>query len=127
MPQQNGTTPQVSGAPPEDFPVEKSLKIYEDTLKDEFTNQVINSMGPDTAPRVREVFTSLVRHLHAFAREVNLLTPEWMYGVEQLNRMGQMSDDKRNEGVLVSDVVGLEAYVSYRHYHLSFIQHFSFH
>ncbi|TGZ79525.1 aromatic compound dioxygenase [Ascodesmis nigricans] len=112
-PQHTDETPAFNGQPPADFPIDRSLKIYEETLKDEFTNNVINAMGPATAPRTREIFTSLIRHLHAFAREVNLLTPEWFYGINQLNKMGQMSDEKRNEAVLVSDVVGLEALVDH--------------
>ena len=76
-----------------------------------FTDNVINSMGPKTPARVREVMTSLIRHLHDFAREVNLTTEEWLLGVEVLNRTGRMSDDKRNEMILMSDVVGLESLV----------------
>ena len=76
-----------------------------------FTDNVINSMGPKTPPRVREVMTALIRHLHDFAREVNLTTEEWLLGVEVLNRTGRMSDEKRNEMILMSDVVGLESLV----------------
>jgi len=80
-------------------------------MDESFTDTVINAMGPKTTPRMREVLTSLIRHLHAFAREVNLTTDEWLAGVNFLNRAGQMTDDKRNEGILVSDVVGLESLV----------------
>lgn len=55
--------------------------------------------------------TSLTRHLHDFAREVELTVDEWMQGVELINWAGQMSDEKRNEGQLVCDVVGLESLV----------------
>lgn len=75
-----------------------------------FTQQVIDAMGPGTSPRMREVMTSLTRHLHDFAREVELTVDEWMAGVELLNWAGQMSNEKRNEGQLVCDVVGLETY-----------------
>ena len=74
-----------------------------------FTQNVIDAMGPKTSPRMREVMTSLTRHLHDFAREVELTVDEWMEGVQLLNWAGQMSDDKRNEGQLVCDVVGLES------------------
>lgn len=74
-----------------------------------FTDNVINAMGPKTSPRMREVMTSLTRHLHDFAREIELTVDEWMAGVELINWAGQMSNDKRNEGQLVCDVVGLES------------------
>jgi len=74
----------------------------------DFTQNVINSMGPKTSPRMREVMSALIPHLHDFAREVELTVDEWMEGVQLLNWAGQMSDHKRNEGQLVCDVVGLE-------------------
>jgi catechol 1,2-dioxygenase len=47
----------------------------------EWTEQIINSMGPKTDPRMREVMSSLTRHLHDFAREVDLTFDEWVKGV----------------------------------------------
>ena len=79
-----------------------------------FTQDVIDSMGPKTSPRMREVMSALIPHLHDFAREVELTVDEWMEGVNLLNWAGQMSDDKRNEGQLVCDVVGLESYIDHR-------------
>ncbi len=76
-----------------------------------FTQHVIDAMGPKTSPRMREVMTSLTRHLHDFAREVELTVDEWMAGVELINWAGRMSDDKRNEGQLLCDIVGLESSV----------------
>lgn len=76
-----------------------------------FTQHVIDSMGPKTSPRMREVMTSLTRHVHDFAREVELTVEEWKEGVKLLNWAGQMSNEKRNEGQLVCDVVGLESSV----------------
>lgn len=76
-----------------------------------FTNNVINSMGPGTSPRLRQLMTGLIRHVHDFGRENELTVDEWMEGVKMLNWAGQMSDAKRNEGQLVCDVIGLESYV----------------
>ena len=53
--------------------------------------------------------TGLIRHLHDFAREVELTVDEWMEGVQLLNWAGQMSNERRNEGQLMCDVVGLES------------------
>ncbi|KAK4493878.1 hypothetical protein PRZ48_015063 [Zasmidium cellare] len=76
-----------------------------------FTQKVIESMGPKTSPRMREVMSALIPHLHDFAREVELTVDEWMAGVQLINWAGKMSDERRNEGQLMCDVVGLESLV----------------
>ncbi|OJJ38988.1 hypothetical protein ASPWEDRAFT_105243 [Aspergillus wentii DTO 134E9] len=76
-----------------------------------FTNNVVNAMGPKTSPRLRQLMTGLIHHVHDFARENELTVDEWMQGVQLLNWAGRMSDDKRNEGQLVCDVIGLESLV----------------
>ena len=50
---------------------------------------------------------SLVRHLHAFARDVQLTQAEWEAGIEFLTRTGHITDDRRQEFILLSDVLGL--------------------
>lgn len=77
-----------------------------------FTKHVIEAMGPKTSPRMRQVMSCLIQHVHDFAREIDLTVDEWMEGVQLLNWAGQMSDHKRNEGQLVCDVIGLESSVS---------------
>lgn len=62
-------------------------------------------------PRLAEVMEALVRHLHAFAREVRLTVPEWLAGLQWLTRTGQVSNDKRQEFILASDVFGLSTLV----------------
>jgi len=62
-------------------------------------------------PRLAEVLTSLVRHLHDFARDVRLTEAEWMAAIQWLTRTGQSSDDKRQEFILASDVLGLSMLV----------------
>ena len=76
-----------------------------------FTPSVIAATGPSCSPRLREVMTALIQHVHDFAREVHLTTDEYMAGVALLNWAGQMSNDRRNEGQLVTDVIGLESLV----------------
>jgi catechol 1,2-dioxygenase len=80
-----------------------------DKYDPEFTKHVIDAMGPKTSPRMREVMSGLIQHIHDWAREVELTVDEWMEGVNMINWAGQMSNDKRNEGQLVCDVVGLES------------------
>lgn len=82
-----------------------SMDKYDPT----FTDKVIAAMGPKTDPRLRKVMTSLIRHVHDFAREVDLTVDEWMAGVNMINAAGQMSTDRRNEGQLLCDVIGLES------------------
>ncbi len=77
-----------------------------------FTDRVINATGAETHPRVREIMTGLITHVHDWAREVDLTVDEWMMGVNMINRAGQMSDEKRNEGQLLCDVIGLESYAN---------------
>lgn len=77
-----------------------------------FTQSVIDAIGPKASPRIREVMPALIRHIHDFAREVDLTVDEWAAGVALVNWAGQMSTDRRNEGQLVCDVLGLESYVT---------------
>jgi hydroxyquinol 1,2-dioxygenase len=62
------------------------------------------STGDD--PRTAELLTALVRHLHAFAREVRLTEDEWAAAIQWLVRAGKISDEKREDFVLASDVLG---------------------
>jgi Catechol dioxygenase N terminus len=89
--------------------IPKSSGIKEPRFDPRFTQNVIDATGPKATPRMRQVMASLIRHVHDFARENEITVDEWMQGVELLNWAGKMSDDKRNEGQLVCDVIGLES------------------
>ena len=82
-----------------------------DFTEETAADAVIESFAPETEPRLREVLTSLVRHLHAFARDVELTIPEWEKAIDFLTRTGQKSDDERQEFILLSDVLGLSMLV----------------
>src|SRR6516225_2626902 len=71
------------------------------------TEEVVASFADAESPRYREVMQSLVRHLHAFAREVRLTQAEWEAGIEFLTRAGHITTGKRQEFILLSDVLGL--------------------
>lgn len=77
-----------------------------------FTQHVLDTMGPNVTERNREVFGSLIRHLHDFSREVELTIDEWMAGVQFVNAVGQIYTKTRNEAHRVSDILGLESLVS---------------
>lgn len=76
-----------------------------------FTKNVINAIGPACDDRTREVFSSLITHLHDFAREIELTTEEWLAGVKFVNWIGQTYTPQRNEAHRMSDVLGLESLV----------------
>src|SRR6478609_3940570 len=75
------------------------------------TDKVLAAMRGAASPRLREVMAALVRHLHAFAREVRLTEKEFETGINFLNRIGQATHDAHNEGILFSDAVGLSTLV----------------
>src|SRR5207253_9753150 len=58
-------------------------------------------------PRFREIITAAVKHLHAFVRDVTLSEEEWFEGIKFLTAVGQKCDDKRQEFILLSDILGL--------------------
>ena len=74
-----------------------------------FTQHVLDTMGPKTTERNRVVLSALIRHLHDFAREVELTIDEWMAGVQFVNAVGQIYTKTRNEAHRVSDILGLES------------------
>ena len=79
--------------------------------EDNITDLAVQRWGTARDPRLAEVMTALVRHLHDFAREVRLTEAEWMAAVQWLTRTGRISDDKREEFILASDVLGLSMLV----------------
>ena len=77
-----------------------------DFTEETAADAVIDSLAPSTDPRLREILASLVRHLHAFTREVELTIPEWEKAIDFLTRVGQKCDADRQEFILLSDVLG---------------------
>ena len=75
------------------------------------TEAVIEQFAGTPHPRLKQIMTSLVRHLHEFAREVTLTEDEWFQGIEFLTRTGHMCSDKRQEFILLSDTLGLSQLV----------------
>lgn len=68
-------------------------------------------IGPDANPRLREVMASLVRHLHAFAKDVHLTQREWEIAIDFLTRTSQICSEERQEFILLSDTLGLSMLV----------------
>jgi hydroxyquinol 1,2-dioxygenase len=75
------------------------------------TESALERIAECPDPRLQEVMTGLIRHLHEFARAVKLTPAEWMQGIEFLTDVGHITDDKRQEFILLSDTLGLSALV----------------
>lgn len=83
-------------------------KIIVRNLNHETITEAVLARHVDTAdPRLKEIMDSLIRHLHDFAREVHLTEDEWFQGIQFLTRCGHITDDRRQEFILLSDVLGL--------------------
>jgi protocatechuate 3,4-dioxygenase beta subunit len=72
---------------------------------------VLSRIADDTDPRFTAIMTSLVRHLHAFVREAEITEEEWFEAIKFLTATGQKCDDKRQEFILLSDVLGVSMLV----------------
>ncbi len=82
---------------------------------DTITNVVLEQMSSTSDPRMKEIMESAVKHLHAFAREVNLTPGEWLKGIEFMTKVGQACTPARQEVILLSDTLGLSALVNIMH------------
>ncbi len=71
------------------------------------TEAVLARIQPDVNPRTKEIMTALLKHAHAFVRDVKLTPAEWDAGIKYLSAMGPFVTDKRNEWILLSDVTGV--------------------
>lgn len=71
------------------------------------TKDVVDAFAGTPDPRLRQLMTALVKHIHAFAREVDLTPEEWLAGLRFLTATGQISTEKRPEFILLSDTLGL--------------------
>jgi catechol 1,2-dioxygenase len=72
---------------------------------------VAASFGGTPDARLKQVMTSLVRHLHGFVKDVELTEGEWGFAIDFLTRTGHMSNEVRQEFILLSDVLGVSMLV----------------
>jgi hydroxyquinol 1,2-dioxygenase len=79
------------------------------------TDAVLKQMEGTADARFKTVVESAIRHLHAFAREVNLTPAEWLKAIEFFTRVGKTCTATRQEFILLSDVVGLSTLVNTLH------------
>lgn len=76
-------------------------------IKEELVERVVASFEDTDNPRLKELMQSLTKHLHNFVREVRLTEDEWNTAIQFLTDVGHITDDKRQEFILLSDVLGV--------------------
>jgi len=82
-----------------------------DFTEETAADAVVDSFAKTPDPRLRELLSSLVRHLHAFVRETEPTIAEWEQAIGFLTATGQKCDDERQEFILLSDVLGISMLV----------------
>ncbi|KIP12396.1 hypothetical protein PHLGIDRAFT_113871 [Phlebiopsis gigantea 11061_1 CR5-6] len=100
---------QLESEIPRDLPLDRDFREGSAYTITDHVNGLHAQLCPDA--RTLELFTSLVNHLHAFARETRPTHTEWTRAVEYLTRAGKESTEFKNELVLLSDCLGLSALV----------------
>ncbi len=78
---------------------------------EDLTARVVESLEACPDPRLRELLTGLIRHLHAFTVEQSVTDSEWLTGIRFLTDVGHTTTDKRQEFILLSDTLGLSMLV----------------
>ncbi|OZC81217.1 hydroxyquinol 1,2-dioxygenase [Rhodococcus sp. 06-418-5] len=78
----------------------------QDAVEEQLVENVLRSFDDCTDPRLKQVMTSLVHHLHGFIRDVRLTEQEWNSAIGFLTEVGHITDDRRQEFILLSDVLG---------------------
>ena len=82
-----------------------------DATRTELLDEVLGRYAAAPPTRLREITEAAIRHLHAFVAEVGLTHDEWMAGIRFLTETGQISDDVRQEFILLSDTLGVSTLV----------------
>ena len=78
---------------------------------DDVTADALAAMESTEDPRLRDIMASLVKHLHAFVRDVRLTEPEFRQAAAILNEMGKLSSDSHNEPMLMAGSLGVSSLV----------------
>src|SRR2546429_1413316 len=79
--------------------------------EDDITAEVLARFSATPDPRLRHIMLSLISHLHAFVKDVQLTEAEWFQAIEILTEGGKMCSDKRQEFILFSDTLGVSMVV----------------
>ncbi len=87
-------------------PLSHGITPQQQAVEEELVRTVTASFDGTEDGRLKELMQSLTRHVHSFIREVRLTEDEWKAGIAFLTAVGDITDDKRQEFVLLSDVLG---------------------
>ncbi|WP_114964802.1 dioxygenase [Alkalilacustris brevis] len=79
--------------------------------QDTITEAFLATCSKEVDPRLRFILEQLANHLHQFAIKTGLTHEEWRKGISLLRKAGEISDDERDEFVLLSDVLGLSSLI----------------
>ncbi len=85
---------------------EPEISAEQEAREAELVERVVASFAGTPDPRTRELVEALTRHLHAFLRETRLTEEEWRQAIAFLTEVGHLTDDRRQEFILLSDVLG---------------------
>ena len=80
-------------------------------ITEENLTQIVLDRTNTNDPRMNEIISKLITHVHAFIRDVEPTEHEWFQAIDFLTRTGQKCDDKRQEFILLSDVLGVSMLV----------------
>ena len=84
----------------------KEIPAEQEAREEALLERVVASFAATPDPRTKELVEALTRHLHAFLRETRLTEHEWKRAIEFLTAVGHITDDRRQEFILLSDVLG---------------------
>jgi hydroxyquinol 1,2-dioxygenase len=87
-------------------PRQGEISAEQQAREEELIQRVVESFDGAPDARLKQLMQALVRHLHAFLREVRLTEQEWQQGIEFLTAAGHITDERRQEFILLSDVLG---------------------
>ena len=87
------------------------MTVQRNKTEDDITAEALERFAGTQDPRLRQIMLGLVKHLHAFVKEVELTEAEWFQAIETLTEAGRMCSDKRQEFILFSDTLGVSMVV----------------
>jgi len=83
-----------------------TVPAEQEERESQLVERVVASFDATPDPRLKDLMQALTRHLHAFLREVRLTEEEWQRAIEFLTAAGHITDDRRQEFILLSDILG---------------------
>ena len=85
----------------------REISTEQAAREEALVREVVASFDDTPSPWLKQLIEALARHLHALVRETRLTTEEWDAAIRFLTRCGHITDDRRQEFILLSDVLGV--------------------